>query len=100
MELLQSSLYHRGAGLSIYSLFLVTYNQSDSVVGKTFIEITDRGGCIGAKAVCCVHFQFLFLSFSCPVVGCGNTDVKESDLITDQMLRRRIQSHKRQANRT
>ncbi|XP_035528632.1 E3 SUMO-protein ligase NSE2 [Morone saxatilis] len=36
----------------------------------------------------------------CPVVGCGNTDVKESDLIPDQMLRRKIQAHKRQANRT
>lgn len=36
----------------------------------------------------------------CPVVGCGNTDVKESDLIPDQMLRRKIQSQKRQNNRT
>ncbi|XP_026149651.1 E3 SUMO-protein ligase NSE2 [Mastacembelus armatus] len=36
----------------------------------------------------------------CPVVGCGNADVKESDLIPDQMLRRKIQSHKRQNNRT
>lgn len=36
----------------------------------------------------------------CPVVGCGNSDVKESDLTPDQMLRRRIQSHKRQSNRT
>uniref|UniRef100_A0A3Q0SND6 E3 SUMO-protein ligase NSE2 n=1 Tax=Amphilophus citrinellus TaxID=61819 RepID=A0A3Q0SND6_AMPCI len=36
----------------------------------------------------------------CPVVGCGNTDVKESDLIPDQMLRRRIQSQKRQNKRT
>nr|XP_046255058.1 E3 SUMO-protein ligase NSE2 [Scatophagus argus] len=36
----------------------------------------------------------------CPVVGCGNTDVKETDLIPDQMLRRKIQSHKRQGNRT
>lgn len=35
----------------------------------------------------------------CPVVGCGNTDVKESDLIPDQMLRRKIQSQKR-LNRT
>lgn len=36
----------------------------------------------------------------CPVVGCGNTDVKESDLVPDQMLKRRIQSQKRQNNRT
>ncbi|CAK6954358.1 E3 SUMO-protein ligase NSE2 [Scomber scombrus] len=36
----------------------------------------------------------------CPVVGCGNTDINESDLIPDQILRRRIQSHKRQTNRT
>ncbi|XP_041844245.1 E3 SUMO-protein ligase NSE2 [Melanotaenia boesemani] len=36
----------------------------------------------------------------CPVVGCGNTDVKESDLIPDQILRRKIQSQKRQNNRT
>ncbi|XP_037533025.1 E3 SUMO-protein ligase NSE2 [Nematolebias whitei] len=32
----------------------------------------------------------------CPVVGCGNTNVTKSDLILDQILRRRIQSHKRQ----
>ncbi|XP_053183043.1 E3 SUMO-protein ligase NSE2 [Scomber japonicus] len=36
----------------------------------------------------------------CPVVGCGNTDINESDLIPDQILRRRIQSHKRHGNRT
>lgn len=35
----------------------------------------------------------------CPVVGCGNTDVKQSDLIPDQMLRRKIQSQRRQNNR-
>ncbi|KAK7887090.1 hypothetical protein WMY93_026711 [Mugilogobius chulae] len=31
----------------------------------------------------------------CPVVGCGNSDVKESDLVPDQVLRRRIQAQKR-----
>lgn len=36
----------------------------------------------------------------CPVVGCGNGDVKESDLIPDQVLRRKIQSQKRQGTRT
>lgn len=36
----------------------------------------------------------------CPVVGCGNTDVRESDLAPDQMLRRKIQSQKRNSNRT
>uniref|UniRef100_A0A3P8TKD2 E3 SUMO-protein ligase NSE2 n=1 Tax=Amphiprion percula TaxID=161767 RepID=A0A3P8TKD2_AMPPE len=36
----------------------------------------------------------------CPVVGCGNANVKESDLIPDQMLRRKIQSQKRQNSRT
>ncbi|XP_041649810.1 E3 SUMO-protein ligase NSE2 isoform X1 [Cheilinus undulatus] len=36
----------------------------------------------------------------CPVVGCGNSDVKESDLVPDQLLRRQIQSQKRQSNRT
>ncbi|XP_029958486.1 E3 SUMO-protein ligase NSE2 [Salarias fasciatus] len=36
----------------------------------------------------------------CPVVGCGNADVKESDLIPDQVLRRRIQSQKRLSNKT
>ncbi|XP_031134157.1 E3 SUMO-protein ligase NSE2 isoform X1 [Sander lucioperca] len=36
----------------------------------------------------------------CPVVGCGNTDVKQSDLIQDAMLRRKIQSQKRNGNRT
>ncbi|XP_075937485.1 E3 SUMO-protein ligase NSE2 [Anarhichas minor] len=36
----------------------------------------------------------------CPVVGCGNTDVRQSDLIPDQMLRRKIQSQKRHSSRT
>ncbi|KAG7474205.1 E3 SUMO-protein ligase NSE2 [Solea senegalensis] len=36
----------------------------------------------------------------CPVVGCGNTDVKATDLIPDQSLRRKIQSQKRNSNRT
>ncbi|XP_015237994.1 PREDICTED: E3 SUMO-protein ligase NSE2 [Cyprinodon variegatus] len=36
----------------------------------------------------------------CPVVGCGNSDVKESDLIPDQILRRRIQRQKGQVNKT
>ncbi|XP_019946982.1 E3 SUMO-protein ligase NSE2 [Paralichthys olivaceus] len=36
----------------------------------------------------------------CPVVGCGNSDVRESDLILDQILRRKIQSQKRHSNRT
>lgn len=35
----------------------------------------------------------------CPVVGCGNTDVKESDLVPDQVLRRKIQSQKRNSNK-
>ncbi|XP_034409558.1 E3 SUMO-protein ligase NSE2 isoform X2 [Cyclopterus lumpus] len=34
----------------------------------------------------------------CPVVGCGNTDVRQEDLIPDQMLRRKIQSQKRHGN--
>lgn len=36
----------------------------------------------------------------CPVVGCENTDVKESDLIPDQILRRKIQSLKRLGSQT
>ncbi|XP_030014709.1 E3 SUMO-protein ligase NSE2 [Sphaeramia orbicularis] len=36
----------------------------------------------------------------CPVVGCGNTDVKESDLVLDQVFRRKIQARKRQTNKT
>ncbi|XP_071325007.1 E3 SUMO-protein ligase NSE2 [Trachinotus anak] len=36
----------------------------------------------------------------CPVVGCGNSDVTESDLIPDQMLRRKIQNQKRHNSRT
>uniref|UniRef100_A0A1A7Y4P9 E3 SUMO-protein ligase NSE2 n=1 Tax=Iconisemion striatum TaxID=60296 RepID=A0A1A7Y4P9_9TELE len=36
----------------------------------------------------------------CPVVGCANVDVRESDLIQDQVLRRKIQSYKRQSNKT
>ncbi|XP_072316201.1 E3 SUMO-protein ligase NSE2 [Eucyclogobius newberryi] len=31
----------------------------------------------------------------CPVVGCVNSDVKESDLVPDQVLRRKIQTQKR-----
>ncbi|XP_052360599.1 E3 SUMO-protein ligase NSE2-like [Oncorhynchus keta] len=30
-------------------------------------------------------------SHSCPVVGCGNTDVKQGDLILDQIMKRQIQ---------
>uniref|UniRef100_A0A8C6KPT1 E3 SUMO-protein ligase NSE2 n=1 Tax=Nothobranchius furzeri TaxID=105023 RepID=A0A8C6KPT1_NOTFU len=36
----------------------------------------------------------------CPVVGCANTDVRPSDLIQDQLLWRRIQSYRRQSNKT
>lgn len=36
----------------------------------------------------------------CPVVGCGNSDVKETDLVLDQVLRRKIQSQKRESNET
>ncbi|XP_068616344.1 E3 SUMO-protein ligase NSE2 [Brachionichthys hirsutus] len=36
----------------------------------------------------------------CPVVGCGNTDVKESDLVPDQLLKRRIQNQKNRASHT
>ncbi|KAM4567348.1 E3 SUMO-protein ligase NSE2 [Fundulus diaphanus] len=35
----------------------------------------------------------------CPVVGCGNTDVKESDLVPDQILRRAIQNKSRESNK-
>lgn len=35
----------------------------------------------------------------CPVVGCGNSDVKESDLVPDQVLRRKIQAQKRNSNK-
>ncbi|KAM3614464.1 uncharacterized protein V6R79_014833 [Siganus canaliculatus] len=36
----------------------------------------------------------------CPVVGCDNADVKESDLVPDPILRRKIQNQKRQNSRT
>lgn len=36
----------------------------------------------------------------CPVVGCANLDVRQSDLVPDQLLKRRIQSQKRQGTRT
>lgn len=35
----------------------------------------------------------------CPVVGCSNTDVKETDLVLDQMLKRKILSQKRSGNK-
>lgn len=34
--------------------------------------------------------------FRCPVVGCDNKDVKPSDLVQDPIMKRRIQTHKRQ----
>ncbi|XP_077383639.1 E3 SUMO-protein ligase NSE2 [Festucalex cinctus] len=36
----------------------------------------------------------------CPVVGCGNKNVKESDLIPDHVLKRQILDHKRQSSST
>lgn len=36
----------------------------------------------------------------CPVVGCANLDVRPSDLVPDQLLKRRIQSQKRQHSQT
>ncbi|KAB5586550.1 hypothetical protein PHYPO_G00002990 [Pangasianodon hypophthalmus] len=36
----------------------------------------------------------------CPVVGCGNTDVKPSDLELDLVMRRMIQNHKRQSGKS
>ncbi|CAG12903.1 unnamed protein product [Tetraodon nigroviridis] len=39
-------------------------------------------------------------SCRCPVVGCANSDVRQSDLVPDQLLRRKIQSQKRQGTRT
>ncbi|KAL6489304.1 hypothetical protein MHYP_G00030450 [Metynnis hypsauchen] len=38
--------------------------------------------------------------FRCPVVGCGNTDVKQSDLELDLMMKRMIQNHKRQSGKS
>ncbi|KAG7335665.1 hypothetical protein KOW79_000358 [Hemibagrus wyckioides] len=36
----------------------------------------------------------------CPVVGCGNTDVKPPDLELDPVMRRMIQNHKRQSGKS
>ncbi|XP_061632939.1 E3 SUMO-protein ligase NSE2 [Phyllopteryx taeniolatus] len=36
----------------------------------------------------------------CPVVGCGNKDVQESDLVPDHTLKRQIMDQKRQSNGT
>uniref|UniRef100_A0A674NIT8 E3 SUMO-protein ligase NSE2 n=1 Tax=Takifugu rubripes TaxID=31033 RepID=A0A674NIT8_TAKRU len=36
----------------------------------------------------------------CPVVGCANSDVRQMDLVPDQVLRRMIQSQKRQGTKT
>ncbi|XP_047007529.1 E3 SUMO-protein ligase NSE2 isoform X1 [Ictalurus punctatus] len=36
----------------------------------------------------------------CPVVGCGNMDVKESDLESDPVMRRMIQNYKRQSGKS
>ncbi|XP_054637644.1 E3 SUMO-protein ligase NSE2 [Dunckerocampus dactyliophorus] len=36
----------------------------------------------------------------CPVVGCDNTDVRLSDLVPDHTLKRQIQNHKKQSDRT
>ncbi|KAL7874994.1 hypothetical protein SRHO_G00059640 [Serrasalmus rhombeus] len=37
--------------------------------------------------------------FRCPVVGCGNMDVKQSDLELDLVMKRMIQNHKRQSGK-
>ncbi|XP_026863007.1 E3 SUMO-protein ligase NSE2 [Electrophorus electricus] len=39
-------------------------------------------------------------SFRCPVVGCGNTDVRKSDLELDMVMKRMIQNHKRQSGKS
>ncbi|XP_060726899.1 E3 SUMO-protein ligase NSE2 [Tachysurus vachellii] len=36
----------------------------------------------------------------CPVVGCGNSDVKPTDLELDPVMRRMIQNHKRQSGKS
>ncbi|XP_056308494.1 E3 SUMO-protein ligase NSE2-like [Danio aesculapii] len=38
--------------------------------------------------------------FRCPKVGCGNTDVQESDLELDLIMKRMIQNQKRQSGKT
>ncbi|XP_026083138.1 E3 SUMO-protein ligase NSE2-like [Carassius auratus] len=38
--------------------------------------------------------------FRCPKVGCGNTDVQQSDLELDLLMKRMIQNHKRQSGKT
>ncbi|XP_059423864.1 E3 SUMO-protein ligase NSE2-like [Carassius carassius] len=38
--------------------------------------------------------------FRCPKVGCGNTDVQQSDLELDLVMKRMIQKHKRQSGKT
>ncbi|XP_066540165.1 E3 SUMO-protein ligase NSE2 [Hoplias malabaricus] len=39
-------------------------------------------------------------NFRCPVVGCGNPDVKQSDLELDLVMKRKIQNYKRQNAKT
>ncbi|KAL4617050.1 E3 SUMO-protein ligase NSE2 [Arapaima gigas] len=38
--------------------------------------------------------------FNCPVIGCGNKDVKQSDLVPDATMRRMIQNQKKQGAKT
>lgn len=42
--------------------------------------------------------DFLLL-YSCPKIGCSHTDVRMSDLIQDEALRRAIESHNKKKNR-
>lgn len=53
----------------------------------------------GLTSVCYVS-TFCRCFPSCPVVGCANLDVRPSDLVPDQLLKRRIQSQKRQHTQT
>lgn len=41
----------------------------------------------------------LLIVYSCPKIGCSHTDVRMSDLIQDEALRRAIENHNKKKNR-
>lgn len=69
------------------------------LAGKTLFLFLLSGLTCVTLTVCYVS-TFCCRFPSCPVVGCANSDVRPSDLVPDQLLKRRIQSQKRQHTQT
>lgn len=75
-----------GFGLSLFWFFhkLVSFQ----LTMKLALKAWDRDG----LTVC-------FLPHSCPKIGCSHIDMRMSDLIPDEALRRAIESHNKKKKR-